>query len=102
MTRTFAPHELAAQTWFSLSPFKSERAIAARRYRELAGRPGLTGDIVIDAIGSIAVDRMHAIAITERILTDRVDAIRRRVGDPDAARFVRSTIDSILAAWRAA
>jgi hypothetical protein len=87
VSRAFAHHELAARAWHALSPFPGERAIAARRFRELAhfdepGHPMLGCTIhaadaehVLQTIGELALEGFHAKAITAAVVRDRLQHI---------------------------
>lgn len=84
--RAFATHELAARAWWHLSSFKSERGLAARRFRDTA--PACADDdLRLQIFATMAAQGFHAYAITERVVRDRAS----RIADayPDEALAAR-------------
>lgn len=71
--RAFADHELAARAWYYLSPFPAERALAARRFRELADLAD--ADHLLQIVGELALEGYHAKAISAAVVRDRVALI---------------------------
>lgn len=98
-TRAFAMHELAARAWWYLSPYRDERGLAARRFRELARIA--SDDTRLQVIGELALEGYHARAITEAVLRDRarkVDAFAPP--DHEARATVRRVISDLAEKMR--
>ena len=94
--RAFAAHELAARAWYYLSEFPDERALAARRYREVMATGDFAGDHVLQAIGELAADGLHARAISAAVVRDRL----RHIPNEEMALAVHALVSRLSASLR--
>lgn len=94
--RAFADHELAARAWYYLSEFPDERALAARRYREVVATGRFAADHVLQVIGELAADGLHAKAISAPIVADRL----RRIPNAEMALAVHALVSRLTATMR--
>lgn len=94
--RAFTMPELAARAWWTLSPYRDERALAARRFRETA--PACADeDLRLHVVSLLALEGFHARAITARVVTDRAEWLVRWGGyDGAIVQLGRDLVDDTI------